>query len=90
MPDFGEFPYDQSLQLRIVEDGTQKQFNHIDMPYSAGRRQYDENGNWLDNSNDPIIFNDADGISHNVANPSDLWVGTRAMLGQCRWVTVII
>ena len=71
VPDFGEFPYDQSLQLRIVEDGTQKQFNHIDMPYSAGRRQYDENGNWLDNWNEPIIFNDADGISHNVATPSD-------------------
>ena len=55
----------------VVEDGTQKQFNHIDMPYSAGRRQYDENGNWLDNWNEPIIFNDADGISHNVATPSD-------------------
>ena len=41
------------------------------MPYSAGRRQYDENGNWLDNWNKPIIFNDADGISHNVATPSD-------------------
>ena len=45
VPDFDEFPYDQSSQLRVVEDDTQQlQFTFLDMPYSAGRRHYDENG----------------------------------------------
>ena len=71
VPNFEELPYDQSSNLQVIEDGSQRYFNLMDVPYSVGRRQHDENGNWIDAWNNPIVFNDADGISHTVATPSD-------------------
>ena len=71
VPDFDEFPYDQSSQLRVVEGHHPLYFTLLDTPYSVGQRQYDENGNWVDSRNEPIVFIDGDGKSHIVATSSD-------------------